>query len=247
VTGPLRGQKEKENKRSAGPIWWKKVSKRCENFIASLYVDDAAVFIKPTTQDLQVIESILKIFSEVSGLTINMDKTQFFLIRCDSADLTFLSQQNHPISHFPCSYLGLPLHTKKLPRNAFMKLIQKIVDRLQGWKRGFLTYPGKELLVKSVLSAMPSYFITMFKMPKWGLNKIDKYRRGFLWKGHDAESTTRGHCLVNWKTCIRPKKLGGLGIKDLEKFGRAQVEMVMTPLGSQGQAMETHPKDHSHY
>jgi hypothetical protein len=27
--------------------------------------------------------------------------------------------------------------------------------------------------------------------------------------------------LVNWQTNMRPKKLGGLGIKDLEKFGRA--------------------------
>jgi hypothetical protein len=29
------------------------------------------------------------------------------------------------------------------------------------------------------------------------------------------------HCLVNWRTCLRPRKLGGLGIKDLEKFSRA--------------------------
>jgi hypothetical protein len=102
-----------------------------------------------------------------------------------------------------------------------MKLIQKIADKLPGWKRGFLTYPGEELLVKSILSIMPSYFLTVFIMPKWDLNKIDKYRRGFLWKGHDAESTTGGHYLVNRKTCTRLKKLGELGIKDLDKFRRA--------------------------
>jgi hypothetical protein len=27
--------------------------------------------------------------------------------------------------------------------------------------------------------------------------------------------------LINWKTCLRSKSLGGLGIKDIEKFGRA--------------------------
>jgi hypothetical protein len=27
--------------------------------------------------------------------------------------------------------------------------------------------------------------------------------------------------LVNWQTCLRPKKLDGLGIKDLDKFGMA--------------------------
>jgi hypothetical protein len=84
-----------------------RVSKGCENFRASFYADDATVFIKPSNQDLQVIKFILKIFSEVSGLTINMDKTQFYPIRCASAYLTFLSQQNHPISQFPISHASI--------------------------------------------------------------------------------------------------------------------------------------------
>jgi hypothetical protein len=29
------------------------------------------------------------------------------------------------------------------------------------------------------------------------------------------------HYLVNWQACLRRIKLGGLGIKDLEKFSRA--------------------------
>jgi hypothetical protein len=39
----------------------------------------------------------------------------------------------------------------------------------------FLTSPERELLVKSVLFEMPTYFLTMFKMPKWGFAKIDKF------------------------------------------------------------------------
>jgi hypothetical protein len=53
-------------------------------------------------------------------------------------------------------------------------------DRLPEWKRNFFSYPGKELLVKSALSAMPIFFFTIFKMPKWAHAKIDKYRRSFL-------------------------------------------------------------------
>jgi hypothetical protein len=42
-----------------------------------------------------------------------------------------------------------------------------------------------------------------------------------LWRGQDPGNIRGGHCLVNWKKCMRPKNLGGLGIKDLDKFSKA--------------------------
>jgi hypothetical protein len=63
--------------------------------------------------------------------------------------------------------------------------------------------------------------MTVFKMSKWGINFNDRFSRSFLWKGEDPENVKGGHCLVNWDTCQRPKRLGGLGFKDLDKFNRA--------------------------
>jgi hypothetical protein len=60
--------------------------------------------------------------------------------------------------------------------------------------------------VKTVLSAMPSFFLTIFKMPRWAHRRIDRFRRSFLWKGEDPNKVQGGHCLVNWKTCTRPRK-----------------------------------------
>jgi hypothetical protein len=131
-----------------------------------LYADDAALFIKPTVSGLRSEFCILDIFAGASGLVSNMEKTQFYPIQCDQINLEFLSQHNLQISSFPCSYLCHPLHIKKLPKSLLMTVIQKIAKRLPGWKRGFLTYLGMELLVKTVLSAMPTYFLTIFKIPK---------------------------------------------------------------------------------
>jgi hypothetical protein len=74
------------------------------------------------------------------------------------------------------------------------------------------------MLVKTILSAMHTFFLTVHKMPRWGITRIDKFRRSFLWRGKDPENIKGGHCLVNWRICTRPKKLG---VKDLDKFSRA--------------------------
>jgi hypothetical protein len=50
----------------------------------------------------------------------------------------------------------VPLHFKKLPKSAIQPMVHKIGNRLPGWKRKLMTYPGRELLVKTVLSSMPT-------------------------------------------------------------------------------------------
>ena len=74
-------------------------------------------------------------------------------------------------------------------------------------------------MVNTVLTSVPTYHLTVFRLQKWAFKKIDKLRRGFLWKG--SEETKGGHCLVRWGKVMRPKKFGGLGILDLDLFSRA--------------------------
>jgi hypothetical protein len=93
------------------------VSRECDIFKISLYADDAALFISPSPQDVQVTNCIMHLFAQASGLSTNISKTQVFPIGCDQHNLDFLSQNNLAISSFPCTYLGLALHTRKLPRS----------------------------------------------------------------------------------------------------------------------------------
>jgi hypothetical protein len=85
-----------------------------------------------------------------------------------------------------------------------------------------LTYLERELLVKTVMSSMPTHFLTCYKLPKWAEKDINHFRHSFLWRGKDPDRVKGGHCLVKWKICTQPKKLRGRGvleIKELEKFG----------------------------
>jgi len=81
-----------------------------------------------------------------------------------------------PVSEFPCSYLGLPLHIRPLRRVDVQPIIDKIANRLPSWKAKFINKAGRLKLVNTVLSLIPVYFLTAFEPKKWVVKKIDKLR-----------------------------------------------------------------------
>jgi hypothetical protein len=141
-------------------------------FRMSIYADDVAIFIKPTEYDLKNISEILHIFAQASGLVTNISKSECFSIQCDNVYLQFLGRANMVVSQFPCKYLGLPLHYKKPSRAMLQPVIQKIGNKLPGWKRNLLSYPGKELLVKIVLSTMPTFFLLSSRCLNGSITKL---------------------------------------------------------------------------
>jgi len=190
------------------------------NLRTSLYADDAAIFINPSRDEIMAVKDILHAFGCASGLVTNLEKSSIHPIRCEDIDLDHVLQPFHGTrGNFPCRYLGLQLHTRPLRKIHIQPLIEKIGNRLAGWKGNLLSRAGRLTLVSSVLSSMPTYHLSVFPLAAWARKRIDRIRRSFLWKGK-AESNG-GHCLVAWPLVCKPKALGGLGVLNLDKFGRA--------------------------
>ena len=63
------------------------------------------------------------------------------------------------------TYLGLP-STMGLDRtDCFQFLIERVVKRISGWKEKLLSTGGKEILLKAVIQAIPTYAMSVFKIP----------------------------------------------------------------------------------
>jgi hypothetical protein len=187
---------------------------------ASPYADDVAVFIKPVKEDVHAVAQILEIFGRASRLAVNTTKCVVYPIRCDNLNLGEIMEVFQcDVKNFPCNYLGLPLHIQRPQRLDIQPLIDKMGNILPAWKGKFLDRAGRLKLLNVVLSSMPVYYLTVFALKKWAIQKMDRIRRGFLWKG--TEQTSGGHCLVSWTNVKKPKNLGGLGVLHLDFFSRA--------------------------
>ena len=118
----------------------------------------------------------------------------------------------------PFSYLGVQIGSNHRMKELWEGIMLKIRKRLAKRKGKFISLTGRVYLIKFVLSALPLFLLSIFKMPKGVRDKIIHIEREFLcgW-GHDH----RKKAWVNWDIICKPKSEGGLGVLELKNFNKA--------------------------
>lgn len=86
-------------------------------------------------------------------------------------------------------------------------------------KAKFFSLEMKLTLVNSVLSSIPTYSLSIFKLPCWAIKATDCIRRDFLWSRTNTEDPRPRS--VNWRRLCRSKERGGCSILNLKDFNLA--------------------------
>ena len=81
---------------------------------------------------------------------------------------------------------------------------------MAGWKFKFLSFSGRVTLIKSVLTSLPIYFMSLFKMPEKIASELDKIQARFLWGSCDQKRKVH---LVHWDKVTCSEEESGLGIR----------------------------------
>jgi len=82
----------------------------------------------------------------------------------------------------------------------------------------YLSKGGKVNLLKSTLSNLPIYFLSLFPIPASVANHTEKLHRDILWGGLGDDFK---YHLASWSKLCSSIFEGGLGIRNLRIFNRA--------------------------
>ena len=122
---------------------------------------------------------------------------------------------------FPFVYLGIPIGANPMRDHMWEPIINKCERALAKWKQRHLSFGGRVTLIQSVLTSIPIYFLSFFRIPKKVLDKLVRVQRRFLWGGGLDNNKI---AWIKWETVCLPEEKGGLGIKDINMFNLALID-----------------------
>ena len=76
-------------------------------------------------------------------------------------------------------YLDLPSFVRRGKQDSFNYIKERVWQKIQGWEGKLLSQAGREVLIKSVIQAIPTYTMECFKIPMGLCNEIEAMIKKF--------------------------------------------------------------------
>ncbi|CAA0382872.1 unnamed protein product [Arabidopsis thaliana] len=175
------------------------------------FADDILIFFDGSESSLCGILDSLDEFKAASGLGLNKEKSALFI---DGGNFVLA----HDISvrvglqhgSFHVRYLRVPLTSKKLKKQDYQPLLDRLAKRFNSWSVKKLSYAGRLQLIQSVIYSTITFWASIFLLPNQCLEEIEQMCNGYLWRG--APNSARG-AKISWNSICTPKQSGGLGLR----------------------------------
>jgi hypothetical protein len=165
-----------------------------DDYLIVQYADDTLLELPGDARTLFNLNGLLRSFSHSTGLHVNFSKSFWVPINMGSERAARLANNfGCQVGDMPFTCLGLPLGTTKPTVTEFMPLMA-IIERKISRISKFLSYNGRLILVNSVLSALPTFYMCSLKLPPQIIKPIDSYRKHCLWDKGDIYR--KGKCMV---------------------------------------------------
>ena len=146
-----------------------------------LFADDTILFCDTSREQILSIRLVLTCFQAFTGLKVNAGKSEIVPIGevCNIQHLANILQCK--VGSLPMIYLGMPLGTSYKTASIWNPILERMEKKLSGWKWLYLSKGGRLTLLKSTLSSLPTYYLSLFTIPKAVASRLECIQRNFLW------------------------------------------------------------------
>ncbi|XP_074297830.1 uncharacterized protein LOC141628611 [Silene latifolia] len=143
---------------------------------------DTLMFYRGDKESVTIILRAFATFSLASGLEMNCEKSKIYFNGIGKEDTTYIIRvSGFKEGQFPIRYLGIPISHKRMDIGDCSRLVEKVVLRIRSWGARKLSYAGRLVLVKAVLSQLHCFWSRIFIIPLTVIDRIERIYRNYLW------------------------------------------------------------------
>lgn len=174
------------------------------------YVDDTLIFMEGDARKFFFLKALLNSFAESTGLRVNYSKSMMVPINVEESKFEVLANTfGCSKGSLPFTYLGFPMSLTKPTVADFWPLVNRCERRLSCIS-SLLNQASRLQLTNAVFSALPTFAMCAFILPKTLIKQIDKFRKHCLQRGFDPNNRTPPKAA--WTLVCDLKENGGLGV-----------------------------------
>jgi len=211
---------------SEGSIHGLALSRRSPKLIHLLFADDRLLFYRSNRYECQKVLDLLASYESMFGQQINRGKTSIFFSKSTTPAMRIEIKEALGVPEILQydKYLGMPSLVGKHKKASFYYIKERVWRKLQGWEESLLSQAGREVLIKAVVQAIPTYAMCCFKLPLGLCHEIEKLIRGFWWR---QRGDRRKIHWIKWEEMCEPKSEGGMNFNELSLFNDALLAKQM--------------------